>query len=828
MTYAGRWLTTLLCGLGAALPLSAPASADPAEQCDAASLTKDTTVNARLRVEVHDLNAPKATSTVTIRVPETWSLSIALRADPRSDSYRLALRCLLDYEPADVRFAENRDRAPEVSVDDGFVSFTDVAYGDLGYDKDPIVVGEWSIDTSEVPWRAVLRTSPALANASLADVEVLTPRSWATGVFPWPPARADARKVGWRLSPADQEAPGVLITPDTRIRSSHLARHPGWNWVSNTLYWIFDAALLVLLAVALTRLRRRQDTRWSRRIVLAVTLLPLLRVLELFSYDVSRNWPFEVTWEWRDYAIGVVWVALAALTAWLVRLPHWLIVLFGGSLGLAVVAPPLLPDGLGGSGELSLRWIPRLVSAGLVTLMVSIAFAYTAQAVLRGRLPSRMRLRDFLRSRAGRWSLALSLPVTAAILLQRWIDVYADWSRTRWLQYPMDPVLRVFGDELAGYASSLGWQYGLAYAVAAVGVVPALRPVLDSDELSLPRHVRAVVCFAYALVVLPIGDSWAGWWFPAGRTAGLVIMFAVTGPLGRGNDPLWKALRTVRQEKLVTDARRWRVIEDRAAAREHAVAMADDAPHAGEKSKLRELFRLRRPARPATPPEAEPDMAELPAGVTPLDALFAVGPSRSAFRNGVTGAKFATYLGIPASVWLLWADWTTSPWLRPADQGMLITGLLGGACLTLLGWAAQGFALGVLWRRLPGRRGPGKALAMTAVVVPAYALDAVLNKAIDEAVDRTVLLTCALSFAILATTAVIMDLLTVRQLASMGFRPARTLLTAYRLGNVTTQATFALAQLAAILAIYSYVRNGGDAPPFPGIDPFGGGQRPGP
>jgi hypothetical protein len=218
----------------------------------------------------------------------------------------------------------------------------------------------------------------------------------------------------------------------------------------------------------------------------------------------------------------------------------------------------------------------------------------------------------------------------------------------------------------------------------------------------------------------------------------------------------------------------------------------------------------------------------LPSGVTPIDALFALGPLRPSFGNGRLGARAAFVFGVPASVWLLWADWGASPWLRPNDQFMLVSGLLGGVVAQLLYWAAQGFTLGVLWRRLPGRRGPAKALALTAVNVAAFGAEAALNKLIGEPVDRLFLLRCVLVFAVLSLTAITMDLRSVRQLGSVGLRPVRMLLVGYRLGDATAQATFALAQLAAVLAIYSFLRNGGDAPPFPGIDPFSISQRSGP
>ncbi|MEV4763313.1 DUF6185 family protein [Micromonospora chokoriensis] len=819
----------LTAGLLAGMWPTASASADPADWCEPAGLTGTTTVSTHLRIEARDLDLPKATSTTTVRVPQDWPLSIGLSASPDSEIRRLAMRCLLSYEPSDISWYESRDRTPAVSIGDGFVSFTDVVYGDVHFDEqNPVRVGSWSITTSSTPWRVELLRSPVLKMATFTQVRVELPDSWATGVFPWPPTVAGSHGATWERPAWDAEAPGVFVQPDTRILSTHLSHRDGWRWASDVLFWVFDAALLILLIVALRRVRRPGLTRPARRVARLILAVPVLTVAGYLGDDWIGDGPGTIPWHWFHYLTTALWsmtLIVAALLLWLPRL----LVGFVTAVLLAVsgIAPLMMRDE-------PTQWGFRLAGAAALTLLACLGFGYAVQAALRGRLPQRLTTRTFLRSRSGRWSLLLAVPVTAAVLLQRYLDSGADWKRLRWVQSPIDSRMSVFGNDLATYVNDLvNWNYSLAYFLAAVLLVPLLRDLLTDDDLILPPGIRAVICLGYGLVCLPLGDAWAGWWFPFGLTVGLAGLFVLTGPVGRLNDPLWRALADVPHSVLVAEADRWRTVESRAVARERAVSAEGQATlgDGGRRTVplIGRLHWLSRPA-PVAEPEPAPDApaVALPAGVTPLDALFAVGPYRSAFRNGVAGAVAATLIGLPATAWLLWADWTTSSWLRPADQMMLVTGLVGGVVLGVLNWTAGGFVLGVLWRRLPGRRGPTKSLALTAVSVLAFGADAALNALIGEPVDRLILLRSALTFAVLSLTSMSMDLRTVRQLGTAGFWPVRMLLIGYRMGNATAQATFALAQLASVLAIYSYVRSGGDAPPFPGIDPFSIGHRQGP
>ncbi|MDF5751203.1 DUF6185 family protein [Spongiactinospora sp. TRM90649] len=99
-----------------------------------------------------------------------------------------------------------------------------------------------------------------------------------------------------------------------------------------------------------------------------------------------------------------------------------------------------------------------------------------------------------------------------------------------------------------------------------------------------------------------------------------------------------------------------------------------------------------------------------------------------------------------------------------------------------------------------------------------------MNEPVDQML-RTILL-----FAVLTTAGLVADARTLRRLLPPWSRVGRFMLDIYRLETLPSQATFLLAQLAALLAIVQssgaraanavFVRGQGGEPPFPSIDPF--------
>ncbi|MEV4500247.1 DUF6185 family protein, partial [Micromonospora arborensis] len=265
------------------------------------------------------------------------------------------------------------------------MSFTDVVYGDVHFDeRNPVRVGSWSITTSSTPWRVELLRSPALEKATFTQVRVELPDSWATGVFPWPPTVADSRGATWERPVWDAEAPGVFVQPDARILSTHLSQHDGWRWASDVLFWVFDAALLILLIVALRRVRRPGRTRPARRVARLILVVPVLMVSGYVSDDWIGDGPGTIAWDWFHYVSTALWSVTMVVAALLLRLPRLLVgLLTAGLLAVSGIAPLVVRDE-------PAHWGFRLAGSATLTLLACLGFGYAVQAALRGRFPQRL------------------------------------------------------------------------------------------------------------------------------------------------------------------------------------------------------------------------------------------------------------------------------------------------------------------------------------------------------------------------------------------------------------------------------------------------------
>ncbi|GAA0373379.1 hypothetical protein GCM10009530_24690 [Microbispora corallina] len=202
-------------------------------------------------------------------------------------------------------------------------------------------------------------------------------------------------------------------------------------------------------------------------------------------------------------------------------------------------------------------------------------------------------------------------------------------------------------------------------------------------------------------------------------------------------------------------------------------------------------------------------------GLSPLDVALARGPGASWWVNARLAARYAAYVGAPAAAFIIWATWSTDSrghdgWLdRLRDPGGF-AGLAGDLVGGLLIWPVAGFVLGALWRRLPGRRGYLKGVVPVLAYAAATGAHAVLNNLLGQAPVRGSLVRVLLLFLVLTVVAVLMDARTLQTRPGGLASRLTPVAVVYRLGTAGSGVALIVAQAAAVLGLWTQLRNGID------------------
>lgn len=96
----------------------------------------------------------------------------------------------------------------------------------------------------------------------------------------------------------------------------------------------------------------------------------------------------------------------------------------------------------------------------------------------------------------------------------------------------------------------------------------------------------------------------------------------------------------------------------------------------------------------------------LPKGVTRHDVMFALGPRTTERDTMVLAAKIGAGIGLVLGTFSLFLWWRTSPVFGADQQDSVLLYYLDTAVWELAKWVFGAAAVGLLWRWLPGRRGP--------------------------------------------------------------------------------------------------------------------------
>ncbi|MEO3813723.1 DUF6185 family protein [Sphaerisporangium sp. B11E5] len=216
----------------------------------------------------------------------------------------------------------------------------------------------------------------------------------------------------------------------------------------------------------------------------------------------------------------------------------------------------------------------------------------------------------------------------------------------------------------------------------------------------------------------------------------------------------------------------------------------------------------------------------LPEDVSPLDVALLAGPDPSPAALAARTGALTAALGVLPGAYLLWhtyvaeGHWGRLDWLAGFYEPAF-------ALWELLYWYVPGYLLGLLWRELPGRTGPVRALPVAGAVAVSALAQTLLAWILDLAPLGDLLLRTVLLTAVLTTAGLVLDLRTMRAVLPPWSRVWRFLVGVYRLESLPSQATFLLAQAAAVVAVIQFVRgeggelpsSGSGGPPVPAVKP---------
>ncbi|QFZ19481.1 DUF6185 family protein [Saccharothrix syringae] len=784
-------------------------------------------VSAHITVTAGRRSSVRVSSVLRLSLPTDNHLAQPLLTAPADPAYRSALRCLFGRAADDDRLGEIRSSPTSVAVRDGRVHVEDQVRQDFTGTPDTSIGVARATGTPDGRWRLSLQVPPALVGATWTEVSIDTPAGWAATPEPWPPHDRGGTRTTWR--PRDGQDAGVSVTlvPNTRFRVLLAAGDHPWSVAGLALWWLVNFAWLWL---AWWRLRTPPpggvDSGFlakqveARRLVVPFTVLNVvIAVSDVGTWAVQGStvslWLWNIT-SWVEASAALLLLAWCALR-WRAG---WAPITSTVAAGSAVLAT-LLVGALREWPEVATDSPLRVALKAAVTLLIAcLLYSGVAQA-----------LRIALALDGSKVNVFVSwlIGAVAAVLVvgDRLLADVVNSTRDRWLSpVPLDArsICCTYDRLPAQLAENAANTLVLLPALVVWGLVRHRITVADQVD---SRWLRDNAAAIFYLAVVGVGDYVWGWLVPlwAVHIAVLLVVFrALRSLLDRpgepGAPPLRDALARTSVDDLRKRAKDWRLYVQRAKAAEVAFGNGG-LDHEGYRSRVVEEAsgtRARRWhfLRRTPPPLARPVPL---GGFTPIDVLLAMGPSTRVIGNVEHAVRYTFRLGFTVDAGI--RIWRWSERLTDAERPYWYLHDLGlDLAWAGLKWYFTGVVIGLLWRYLPGKRGPLKVL----LVVLMYWLVLLggfgIAFLVGDELNFNHLLDCLVYFVVVTVVGLLMDLATLRPLSSAWSRPRQALLAAYGMQNAVGQLTFVLAQVAALLAIVAFLRGGAEPPSYPSIDPF--------
>ncbi|WP_086566273.1 DUF6185 family protein [Streptomyces alboverticillatus] len=844
-----RWAALLFLGLAAWWGVSpTPANAagpGVADDCHTAQLTEAHT-DVDLRLENHARSVAEAWGLMTVRVPTAWLYAGDLLLSESSEPHRRAMRCLLRAPDTMSRPEEWREHSPRVSAQASWVEVqyeTQFRFNNGGRFN----AGPWTMDVHTEQWGLSLSPPPALRGAHWDRVRIDLGGLDASQVTPRP-SGADQGHLTWsglgRTGAAGPRVTVQVIPPWQRAWAATSASSQPWlvaNAAGMTTWWVGTSIVVILAALRarrqpagpeLTELEKSSSAAlwwWGAlKAVLGVMILLFYRAV-LNTADLLADKPPA----WLDYSMR--WPVLIGVLA------GWLLVVSARPRRTVLVAATLVAAAAAlVAAEPSLFGLPaplatptRPADAGFTALVAevwAVQWLWLAGTALWAWTLARQG--GLLRSTATPWRLRRLGPALAvlALLLLGWGEwaIERKWERVSWLAnrdiaaYHTQHVASLARD-MASFAAQIPtWYYTHTWVLTGLAIVALLRArdLAPTVPYASPTPLdRLLLAVFFAVVVAWRQGSYAGsqalsaFWLVLDIAAlyGLLAVGKRRAVLtqhleGCSGSPqqLCETITEAERNDLITRARRYRELTTSLRAMDQAGAESALKRHEVEK----EMNRLHR-RRPAPGAGGAP-RSWLPLQVNVVDVALSWGPHAKWWDNARRAALLAAAFGVPGSIVMVWMAYSPQgEWMR---RGLYMFGapeMLFMFVYWELVWSGAGLVLGALWRLLPGRRGPARALSLTLAYTLLIGLGLVGNLITDQEIGN-VAVGISLMLLVLTLTSLAMDADTFR--SERRFWPNRVglLLSIYQIRGFSAQVAYILMQLVAVLTILKFF-SGSDA-----------------
>lgn len=755
------------------------------------------------------------------------------------------MRCLLRSpdDPFPYRDTEGRPSPPRVTVQKKSVTVEQRVTTWVN-NLQPRDFGVWDITEGKRLWTLELRPPPALDRAWWQKVSVDLGGRAARKVSSAPTTGSDT-KLTWAGKKAGAAPPEVRITlqpPATKAAAAWWSEDPGY--VLYQLGWIpWDLAVLVLLLSMVRGLRRdpasspageaeKQTVRNLRNfgcLTFAVTVVayfddPLLA--HYANHDTALFWT-----DRHRIAVHLALTLLTGLALCVFGRPGRLAVAAVTGAAGWVTAVACRPEWFGLPGQMWLNseedwevdWFRQ--TGGMYAFTAACACLVLVWLV--GATASLLRLwRSCGAPAPGSSRGRFPLPVLGVLVLvsaaipavSLWAAENA-WEQQSWLSrrseelYGAWHVASLFDDFrwfpvnwLDWFFETYFWWWGPSVAIVAVLRARAASAG-PSVKFPAPSEERTLKLF-FVVGVAPVAGWYAG--FPLPLVPLLALWLAMVALLAFGRrrsvlhrpllpgHPLHLEIDESRRRKLLKSARRHREL--------HAqLRRLEQGQQDGERKQLEweldELHRLRHPRRPNA-------WVRLPSSVGPVELALAWGPRATWWQNACRAAYFAALIALPADAVLLWAEQLRgSLWSDAFTARFGFADMVASVVADELMWAGAGFTLGALWRVLPGRRGPARALGVWLVYSAPVLVQWIGTRIVEQSFD-TWALNVSLTLLVLTLTGVAMDIDTFRREGHYWPTRAGLLLSVYQWRTASVQVAFLLAQFVALVSIWQQLKGG--------------------
>ncbi|WP_342342254.1 DUF6185 family protein [Streptomyces agglomeratus] len=821
------------------------ALAVPTDPCRPDQLA-EATVRASLTFRHRGSDFSKLSSSLVVTVPTKWAMAPALSLAPNTEAYRSAMRCLLDSNEDSmwwVRGQEWRTTAPAVTSDAGRlrVEYRAHTWADHHGRTD---VGPWNLDFGADNWRVRLTPPAALSRALWSEVSVDLDGQAPQWVTP-PPGEIDKGKMlRWRDEQSQSWPHLAFAAPLPQHRNAAAGRYP-WVLLEG---FAWDIAVAGLMLVAARRLQRAATSDRCRKAAWGLQaaawiafLLALQGVLVRPGYMMVQEFvDHPVVDHYQDRVVWLV-VSLTGLALIAFGRPRRSITWAAFAAAVLSALPVLWPPwfGLPWKFQNADFWPERIGSLWLAAAAAALVFLWllgVAAALQRIAAASWGRSNDHrMRLHGIGFGLAV-VSVTAGI----WslIAAYRFWERLSWLSSTKfeNPQGVTYDegvtDELIDFLVWFGLDWATLvwtanWVISAVALLFALRAralATGASPFAPPKQDRLLILLFFPVAVAPAYGWYAG--VPATVLSLLLNLAAVTLLLHLGvrharltrevaaNTGLNELLTPQDRSHFLQAAGRHRELHAQLRRLEKGQHDEEVLNRASIERMLDRLHRWRVSpfiARPA----GLPSRVRLPQSVSPIDVVLCWGPHTSWWDNARETARTAGWLGVPATCVMFWA-WSIKDgsWAIVMEQRVGLLAAMYHAGSWQITWMAGGFLLGALWRILPGRQGPTKALFVTLAIAAPVLVHLGLVAMTGQA--RGVAdLGCALLLLVLTITGIRIDVVSFTHERPYWRSPIDLLLSVYQMRHVSVQVAYLLAQVAVVLAIWSQVTSGPDPSQMP-------------